>query len=80
MPEERGIREAGQREEPTGGMNGLGNVIRGPVIMTPLITDNYCGYRTRGVISIGPSRAVREEHRAGEEKERLQQNVGEGSA
>lgn len=38
-------------------MNGLGNVIRGPVIMTPLITDNYLGYRPRGVISTGPSPA-----------------------
>lgn len=44
-----------------GGMNGRGNVIRGPVIMTPLITDNYCGYRARGVISTGPSRAAVEE-------------------
>lgn len=42
-------------------MNGLGNVIRGPVIMTPLITDNYCSYRTHGVISIGSSRAVEKE-------------------
>lgn len=40
-------------------MNGLGNVIRGPVIMTPLITDNYLGYRPRGVISTGPSPAGR---------------------
>lgn len=38
-------------------MNGLGNVIRGPVIMTPLITDNYRSYRPRGVISTGPSPA-----------------------
>lgn len=40
-------------------MNGLGNVIRGPVIMTPLITDNYLGYWPRGVISTGPSPAER---------------------
>lgn len=40
-------------------MNGLGNVIRGPVIMTPLITDNYRSYRPRGVISTGPSPARR---------------------
>jgi len=51
-------------------MNGLGNVIRGPVIMTPLITDNYCSYRTRGVISIGPSRAIREEEKERECSER----------
>jgi len=49
-------------------MNGLGNVIRGPVIMTPLITDNYCSYRARGVISTGPSRAAVEEHKAEEER------------
>lgn len=48
-------------------MNGLGNVIRGPVIMTPLITDNYRCYRPRGVISTGPSPASR---RAKEEKRR----------
>lgn len=50
------------------GMNGLGNVIRGPVIMTPLITDNYCSYRARGVISAGPSRAAMEEYGAEEER------------
>lgn len=49
---------------------GLGNVIRGPVIMTPLITDNYCSYRARGVISTGPSRAALAERRAEEEEER----------
>ena len=43
---ERGMNE--RREE-------HGNVIRWPVIMTPLITDNYCSYRPRGVISTGPS-------------------------
>lgn len=51
-------------------MNGLGNVTRGPVIMTPLITDNYCSYRARGVISAGPSRAAVEEHGGGGDEER----------
>jgi len=36
--------------------------------MTPLITDNYCSYRARGVISTGPSRAAVEEHKAEEER------------
>lgn len=49
-------------------MNGLGNVIRGPVIMTPLITDNYCSYRARGVITAGPSRAAAEEREGDEER------------
>lgn len=53
-----------------GGMNGRGNVIRGPVIMTPLITDNYCGYRARGVISTGPSRAAVEETRGKRQREK----------
>lgn len=35
--------------------------------MTPLITDNYCSYRARGVISTGPSRAAVEEHEGDEE-------------
>lgn len=56
-------------------MNGLGNVIRGPVIMTPLITDNYCSYRARGVISAGPSRAAMEEHWRGKEWDEKNKNV-----
>lgn len=57
-------------------MNGLGNVIRGPVIMTPLITDNYCSYRARGVISVGPSRTAVAEHERERRKEQGK-NVGE---
>lgn len=55
-------------------MNGLGNVIRGPVIMTPLITDNYCSYRARGVISAGPSRAAVEEHGGGKSRVKMSIN------
>lgn len=51
-------------------MNGAGNVIRGPVIMTPLITDNYLGYRPRGVISTGPSPARQMEVEREEREER----------
>jgi len=46
-----------------------GNVIRGPVIMTPLITDNYCSYRARGVISADPSRASVEEEKERRKKQ-----------
>jgi len=51
-----------------------GNVIRGPVIMTPLITDNYYSYRARGVISADPSRASVEEERERERERRKKQN------
>lgn len=63
IDESRQLWEQGTRKKRQRGierrMNGLGNVIRGPVIMTPLITDNYRSYRPRGVISTGPSPARR---------------------
>lgn len=61
------------------GMNGLGNVIRGPVIMTPLITDNYCSYRARGVISAGPSRAAVEKSTGADEGRNVRELTGKSA-